>query len=147
MPRFFLHLFCVKKINLFKSLFYIFCVQAKQDLAAVVGQSIDIDLRRSAQTLKKQSDIDQDEIIAIALEKKKFLLLALQHYLKGLRDSNEHDLLVFRAVCFLYLKILNRQSLLSYNNVFLYRWLFGWKTQIPVVMSSLAPTSTKRSRT
>ncbi len=67
----------------------------------------DVDVRRSVAVLTRQSAIDTEEIRTVSEEKKKFLLLSLRHYLKGLKDSNEQDLLVFRAVCNAYFRFCN----------------------------------------
>jgi hypothetical protein len=67
-------------------------------MASVASSNADIEIRRSLLVLKKQSTIDQDELDTVVQEKKRFLLLALRHYLRGLKDSNDQDLQVFRAV-------------------------------------------------
>ncbi|CAL8069908.1 unnamed protein product [Orchesella dallaii] len=60
--------------------------------------AVDLDSRRSVLIIKKQSNYDDEEINYIYNEKSKFLLLALRHYLRGLKASHEQDLLIFRAI-------------------------------------------------
>lgn len=60
--------------------------------------SVDPDSRKSSHIIKRQSNYDMEEIHYIHVEQRKFLILALRHYLRGLKTSSEHDLLIFRAV-------------------------------------------------
>lgn len=53
---------------------------------------------KAATIMQRHTNNDTDEIGRIYAEQTKFLQLALTHYLKGLRTSSEHDLLIFRAV-------------------------------------------------
>lgn len=77
------------------------------DVAAIASAQ-DMETRKSAHCLRKQSNIDEEEIRVTFDQRHKFLLLALEHYLKGLKDCNDQDLLIFRAVpyinCFSYFK-------------------------------------------
>ncbi|ODN04229.1 Serine-protein kinase ATM [Orchesella cincta] len=59
---------------------------------------MDLDSRRSAQIIRKQSSYDDEEINYIYKQRTEFLMLALRHYLRGLKASHEQDLLIFRAI-------------------------------------------------
>jgi len=69
------------------------------------GKSMDQDTRKSTTCLRRHTNIDHEEIQSTVREKQKFLLLALKHYLRGLTTSNEHDLLIFRAVIHMSMKL------------------------------------------
>ena len=47
-------------------------------------------------TLEKQSDIDQQELENMMEDKNKFLLKAVENYIKCLKCGDQHNLRVFR---------------------------------------------------
>ncbi len=72
-------------------------LQAKNEALQAKHSSND-DNRKVTIILQRHSANDDEEIKFIQRDMKKFLTLALRHYLRGLKTSNEHDLLIFRAV-------------------------------------------------
>lgn len=100
------------------------------------------DNRKCAVIMQRHSANDDEEIKFIKRDMKKFLTLALQHYLRGLKMSNEHDLLIFRAVRELNLTIaLCFMQPFNFwlmpfhiHYVFLSRYLCGWKMGMNCMM-------------